>query len=103
MDDVAVHVGEAAVDAVLAEGELFVIDAEKVKEGGVQFGNDPEMSARVVEACRQQTGKPVIAKLSPNQTDIADNARRCIEAGADALRAQIQADVDEARQRRETP
>ena len=43
------------------------------------------MSARVVAACREKTSKPLIAKLSPNQTDIQQNARRCIEAGADAL------------------
>ena len=61
------------------------ISCPNVKEGGVQFGNDPQMSARVVEACRRETAKPLIAKLSPNQTDIADNARHCIEAGADAL------------------
>ncbi|MCC7462956.1 MAG: dihydroorotate dehydrogenase, partial [Gammaproteobacteria bacterium] len=50
-----------------------------------QFGNVPEMSARVVEACRRVTRKPLITKLSPNQTDIRENARRCIEAGSDAL------------------
>ena len=61
------------------------ISCPNVKEGGVVFGNDPVMSARVVEACRSVTKKPLIAKLSPNQTDIADNARRCIEAGADAF------------------
>jgi dihydroorotate dehydrogenase (NAD+) catalytic subunit len=61
------------------------ISCPNVKEGGAAFGNDPEMSARVVEACRAATRKPLIAKLSPNQTDIALNARRCIEAGADAL------------------
>ncbi len=61
------------------------ISCPNVREGGVQFGNDPAMSARVVEACRAATSKPIIAKLSPNQTDIAENARRCIEAGADAL------------------
>ena len=61
------------------------ISCPNVREGGVQFGNDPEMSARVVAACRAATQKPIIAKLSPNQTDIAENARRCIEAGADAL------------------
>jgi dihydroorotate dehydrogenase (NAD+) catalytic subunit len=61
------------------------ISCPNVKEGGVAFGNDPEMSARVVEACRRVTTKPLITKLSPNQTDIADNARRCIEAGSDAL------------------
>ena len=43
------------------------------------------MSAKVVAACRRRTSKPIIAKLSPNQTDIEENARRCIEAGADAL------------------
>lgn len=61
------------------------ISCPNVKEGGVQFGNDPEMSARVVAACRAQTSKPIITKLSPNQTDIEENARLCIEAGTDGF------------------
>jgi dihydroorotate dehydrogenase (NAD+) catalytic subunit len=61
------------------------ISCPNVKEGGVAFGNDPDMSARVVAACRRATRKPLITKLSPNQTDIADNAKRCIEAGSDAF------------------
>lgn len=61
------------------------ISCPNVKEGGVTFGNDPDMSARVVEACRAQTSKPLITKLSPNQTDIAYNAKRCIDAGTDAV------------------
>jgi len=61
------------------------ISCPNVKEGGVAFGNDPEMSARVVAACRAQTSKPIITKLSPNQTDIQENARRCIEAGTDGF------------------
>jgi dihydroorotate dehydrogenase (NAD+) catalytic subunit len=61
------------------------ISCPNVKQGGVAFGNDPDMSARVVEACRRETRKPLITKLSPNQTDIAENARRCIEAGSDAF------------------
>jgi len=61
------------------------ISCPNVKAGGVAFGNDPDMSARVVAACRAVTKKPLITKLSPNQTDIADNARRCIEAGTDAF------------------
>jgi len=61
------------------------ISCPNVKEGGVAFGNDPDMSARVVAACRKVTRKPLITKLSPNQTDIAENARRCIEAGTDAF------------------
>ena len=61
------------------------ISCPNVKQGGVQFGNVPEMSARVVEACRAVTRKPLITKLSPNQADIRENARLCIEAGSDAL------------------
>ena len=61
------------------------ISCPNVKQGGVAFGNDPDMSARVVEICRKATNKPLITKLSPNQTDIATNARRCIEAGTDGF------------------
>ena len=61
------------------------ISCPNIKEGGVQFGNVPEMSGRVVAACRAVTRKPLITKLSPNQADIRENARRCIEAGTDAL------------------
>jgi dihydroorotate dehydrogenase (NAD+) catalytic subunit len=61
------------------------ISCPKIKEGGVAFGNYPDMSARVVEACRAVTSKPLITKLSPNQTDIAANARACIDAGSDGL------------------
>jgi len=61
------------------------ISCPNVKKGGVQFGNDPEMSARVVAACRAQTSKPIITKLSPNQTDIEENARLCIAAGTDGF------------------
>ncbi len=63
------------------------ISCPNVKKGGAAFGNDPDMAARVVEACRANTTKPMIVKLSPNQTDIAEGARRVIDAGADALSA----------------
>ena len=61
------------------------ISCPNVKKGGMAFGNDPDMSARVVAACREMTQKPLITKLSPNQTDIAENARRCIDAGTDGF------------------
>ena len=61
------------------------ISCPNVKEGGAAFGNDPDMSFRVVEICRKYTKKPIITKLSPNQTDIASNALRCIDAGSDGL------------------
>ena len=79
----------AAVAAIFHHSPIDAIEINiscpNVKEGGVQFGNDPEMSARVVEACRKATDKPLITKLSPNQTDIAENARRCIDAGTDGF------------------
>ena len=61
------------------------ISCPNIKEGGISFGNYPDSSAMVVAACRKATSKPLITKLSPNQTDIAENARRCIEAGSDGL------------------
>jgi dihydroorotate dehydrogenase (NAD+) catalytic subunit len=89
------NVSGSTVEEYVAVTEIFddsPIDAieiniscPNVKAGGVAFGNDPEMSARVVAACRAVTRKPLITKLSPNQTDIADNARRCIDAGTDAF------------------
>jgi dihydroorotate dehydrogenase (NAD+) catalytic subunit len=71
---------DSAIDAIEIN-----ISCPNVKEGGVAFGNDPAMSARVVETCRKATSKPLITKLSPNQTDIAGNAWGCIEAGTDAF------------------
>ncbi len=78
--DVTRRFDDSPIDAIEIN-----ISCPNVKEGGVQFGNYPEMSARVVEACRKVTKKPLITKLSPNQTDIKENARRCIEAGSNGL------------------
>ena len=61
------------------------ISCPNVKEGGVHFGNNPAMAARVVEAMRPMTSKPLITKLSPNNADIAETARLVIEAGSDGL------------------
>jgi dihydroorotate dehydrogenase (NAD+) catalytic subunit len=70
----------SAIDAIEIN-----ISCPNVREGGVAFGNDPATSARVVEVCRAVTDKPIITKLSPNQTNIGENARQCIEAGTDAF------------------
>ena len=78
--DIMAMFEDSAIDAIEIN-----ISCPNVKEGGVAFGNDPEMSARVVAACRKHTNKPLITKLSPNQTDIQENARLCIEAGTDGF------------------
>ena len=79
-----VDVCRAFDDSLVAAIELN-ISCPNVKKGGMEFGNDPEMSAQVVESCRKVTTKPIITKLSPNQADIKLNAKLCIEAGTDAL------------------
>ena len=81
-----VKVAERFNDSPVAAIEIN-ISCPNVKQGGAAFGNDPEMSARVVDACRAVTEKPLITKLSPNQTDIAESARRCIDAGTNAFSA----------------
>ena len=78
--EIAKHFDNTDIDAIEIN-----ISCPNIKEGGVAFGNDPEMSFRVVEACRKNTSKPIITKLSPNQTDIAKNAARCNDAGSDGL------------------
>ena len=79
-----VDVCRAFDDSLVAAIELN-ISCPNVKKGGMEFGNEPEMSAQVVESCRKVTTKPIITKLSPNQADIKLNAKLCIEAGTDAL------------------
>ncbi len=61
------------------------ISCPNVKSGGVAFGVDPKAAHAVIRAVRKKTDRPVMAKLSPNVTDITVIARSVVEAGADAL------------------
>jgi dihydroorotate dehydrogenase (NAD+) catalytic subunit len=54
---------------------------------GVDFGTDPIMCQRVVAGARAACGLPIIAKLTPNVTDIATIARAAEAGGADAISA----------------
>jgi dihydroorotate dehydrogenase (NAD+) catalytic subunit len=53
--------------------------------GGVDYGTDPAMTREVVEAVRDCCGRPVIAKLTPNVTNIVAIAEAAVAAGADAV------------------
>lgn len=53
--------------------------------GGVDFGTDAEMCRKVVAGCRKACDLPILAKLTPNVTDIASIARAAEEGGADAI------------------
>jgi dihydroorotate dehydrogenase (NAD+) catalytic subunit len=52
---------------------------------GVDFGTDPEMCRRVIQGAREACSFPVLAKLTPNVTRIADIARAAEAGGADGL------------------
>jgi dihydroorotate dehydrogenase (NAD+) catalytic subunit len=56
-----------------------------VKSGGIEFGQDPRVLAELVRAVRRATSLPLLAKLSPNVTDIAEMGRVCEAEGADGL------------------
>src|SRR5438270_6804819 len=53
--------------------------------GGVDFATDPTVTRRVVQRVREVCPLPIIAKLTPNITDIVPIARAAEEAGADAV------------------
>lgn len=61
------------------------ISCPNVHGGGMTFGTDPEMAAKVTRAVKAVTTKPVYIKLSPNVTDIAEIAKACESAGADGI------------------
>jgi dihydroorotate dehydrogenase (NAD+) catalytic subunit len=61
------------------------LSCPNVGSGGIAFGRYPSAAARVVSGVVREIGIPVIAKLTPNVTDIRDQALACRDAGAAAL------------------
>ncbi|MBW2058365.1 MAG: dihydroorotate dehydrogenase [Deltaproteobacteria bacterium] len=61
------------------------ISCPNVKRGGLCFGHDPRTAFEVIHGVRAKTSLPVIAKLSPNVTDISVLVRSVQDAGADAI------------------
>ena len=61
------------------------ISCPNVHGGGLAFGTSAEGAAKITKAVRSATKKPVIIKLSPNVTDIAEIAKACEAEGADGL------------------
>ncbi len=71
---------EPAVDAYEVN-----ISCPNVDAGGMAFGCDPQLAAQVTRSCRAATKRPLIVKLTPNVTDIAEIAAAVADAGADAV------------------
>ncbi len=61
------------------------ISCPNVKAGGMVYGTCPELAAEVTTAAKRRSGVPVMVKLSPNVTDIAEIALAVESAGADAI------------------
>jgi dihydroorotate dehydrogenase (NAD+) catalytic subunit len=61
------------------------ISCPNVPRGGMAFGTDPKVTHELLAAIRSVTGRFLIAKLTPNVTDIASIASAAAEAGVDAL------------------
>lgn len=61
------------------------ISCPNVKQGGIAFGADVRMAAKVTQAVRSRFARLLMVKLSPNVTDITEIARGVADAGADAL------------------
>ena len=61
------------------------ISCPNVKGGGMAFGTDPEIAKNLVYEVKKSVTKPLIVKLSPNVTSIADMARAVADGGADAV------------------
>jgi len=56
-----------------------------VKSGGIEFGQNPELLARLVRSVRAATSLPLLVKLSPNVTHVAEMARVCEGEGAGGI------------------
>jgi dihydroorotate dehydrogenase (NAD+) catalytic subunit len=61
------------------------ISCPNVKEGGIVFGTNLKAAFELLSAVRKTTKMPIIAKLSPNVTDITEFAKVACEAGCDGL------------------
>lgn len=80
-----VRVVEALDDVDAVDGFEINISCPNVKEGGVAFGSSPGAAALVTRTLRPITRKPLVVKLSPNVTDVAEIAVAVEDAGADGI------------------
>lgn len=67
------------------QGFELNVSCPNVKQGGLEFGADPEALAEVVRGARAATRKPIFVKLSPTLPRVADTARCAVDAGADGI------------------
>jgi dihydroorotate dehydrogenase (NAD+) catalytic subunit len=82
----AISAGQAGPGARTgADGYEINVSCPNVSHGGMSFGTDPALVERLTSRLRRATRRPLIVKLSPNVTDIAEIARAAESGGADAV------------------
>lgn len=84
LDDYALLAAAMPEDSCIAALEVN-ISCPNVKDGGLAFGTDPKRAEEVLAVTRRHTRLPLIAKLSPNVTDIAVMAKAVENGGADII------------------
>jgi len=80
--------GEVAArfdDVEGVDGLEVNISCPNIKEGGIAFGTDPAMAAKVIAEVRRRTTLPIIPKLSPNVSNVGEFARIAETEGSDAI------------------
>ena len=77
--------GKSEEDYCETVERLSDISCPNVKEGGIAFGQDPQAAERITKVVKKYAKQPVIMKLSPNVTDIAEMAKAVEAGGADAV------------------
>jgi len=79
------EVVEMVQDHPRADALEINISCPNVKQGGLAFGTDPQITQSLVSKIRDKTVKPIVVKLTPNVTDIVSIAKAAVDGGADAL------------------
>lgn len=79
------QVVERLDDATGFAGYELNVSCPNVKQGGMEFGADPEALQGVVRGARAATKRPIFVKLSPTLPNVGDVARRAVDAGADGI------------------
>ena len=74
-------------DKMGADAIELNISCPHVKKAGAEIGSDPNLLANIVKEVKKTVNKPVIAKLTPNVTNITEIAKAAEDAGADAITA----------------
>lgn len=89
LEDYALMASELRKDSVPGGSCIAALEVNiscpNIKHGGMAFGTNPQSAQEVIEVVRKNSDLPIIAKLSPNVTDISEMAKAVESGGADVI------------------